>query len=346
MKCARTSASRTRRSRHAPWPKRPPASWRDQLKKKGGTIKEAIIDGYRVLTIPPISRKQGQSRIASPFGEAPEESAIPDVPYAGEAFRDAYFNLQPGSIATAANQPKTILYVMALDKREPATFTALYAPYSDKGSYESTARLQAARQLAEEWMKWLRQKAGLRTTGSRRTRSKARPHPTKPRLARRRIEHIVLTLLAHRLPRTIRQIQASGHVTSSAIAAVCVHPRTASGPSGVAGPSTRSPIATTTGARPKSTTSPSLNSCSRAGITKMPRTIQYAPINSHARSAQVVREAAGVGSLAPAVVSPDRGCSGESSVLAAPAPLAAGARRESLRRSMMIGPLIASPSQA
>ncbi len=134
---------------------------RDQLEKKGGTIKEGIIDGYRVLTIPPISRKKGQSRIANPFGDAPEETTIPDVPYAGEAFRDAYFNLKPGSVATAANEPRTIFYVMALDKREPATFTALYAPYSDKGSYESTARYQAARQLSDEWMKWLRQKAGL-----------------------------------------------------------------------------------------------------------------------------------------------------------------------------------------
>jgi hypothetical protein len=132
-----------------------------QLNKKGGTIKEGIIDGYRVLTIPPISRKKAQSRIASPFGEAPEETTIPDVAYAGNAFRDAYFGLQAGSVATASNQPRTVYYVMALDKRDPATFAALYAPYSEVGSYESTAKLQAARQLADEWMKWLRQKAGL-----------------------------------------------------------------------------------------------------------------------------------------------------------------------------------------
>jgi hypothetical protein len=132
-----------------------------QLNKKGGTIKEGIIDGYRVLTIPPISRKKSQSRIASPFGEAPEETTVPDVAYAGEAFREAYFGLQTGSVATATNEPRTVYYVMALDKRDPATFAALYAPYSDQGSYESTAKIQAARQLADEWMKWLRQKAGL-----------------------------------------------------------------------------------------------------------------------------------------------------------------------------------------
>ncbi len=133
-----------------------------QLNTKGGTIKEGIIDGYRVLSIPPISRKKAQSRIASPYAETtPEETTVPDVAHAGDAFRDAYFGLQPGSVATASNQPQTVYYVMALDKRDPATFAALYAPYSDQGSYERTAKIQAARQLADEWMKWLREKAGL-----------------------------------------------------------------------------------------------------------------------------------------------------------------------------------------
>ena len=68
---------------------------------------------------------------------------------------------RPGSVATTANQPRTVFYVMALDKREPATFAALYAPYSDSGSYERTARKHAIEELGDDWMKWLRQKAGL-----------------------------------------------------------------------------------------------------------------------------------------------------------------------------------------
>ena len=40
----------------------------------------------------------------------------------------------------APNQPRTIFYVMALDKREPATFAALYAPYGDQRRYESSAQ--------------------------------------------------------------------------------------------------------------------------------------------------------------------------------------------------------------
>jgi peptidyl-prolyl cis-trans isomerase D len=135
-----------------------------RLQKAGATINnDAVVDGYRVLTIPAVSRKQ--SRIVPSqlylFSEASEDTPIPDVANPGEAFRDEYFGLQSGAIATAPNQPRTIYYVMALEKREPATFTALYAPYGDQRRYESSAQNQAAQQLADEWMKWLRQKAGL-----------------------------------------------------------------------------------------------------------------------------------------------------------------------------------------
>jgi peptidyl-prolyl cis-trans isomerase D len=133
----------------------------DQIKQKGGTIKEAIVDGYRVLTLPAIPRKQSQIRPSTPLGEAPTDTPIPDVPHAGDAFRDAYFGLQPGSVATTHNQPRTIFYVMTLDKREPATFAALYAPYGEQGRFDSTTKYQAARQLADEWMNSLRKKAGL-----------------------------------------------------------------------------------------------------------------------------------------------------------------------------------------
>ena len=42
---------------------------------------------------------------------------VPEIPYAGEAFRDAYFGLQPGSVVVAPNQPKTDYYVMTLERR-------------------------------------------------------------------------------------------------------------------------------------------------------------------------------------------------------------------------------------
>ena len=97
------------------------------------------------------------------MSETSEDTPISDVAYPGDAFRDAFFGLQAGAIAIAPNQPRTIFYVMALEKREPATFTTLYAPYGDQRRYESSAQREAERELSEEWMSWLRQKAGLKS---------------------------------------------------------------------------------------------------------------------------------------------------------------------------------------
>ncbi len=90
------------------------------------------------------------------------ETPIPDVLHPGEAFRDAYFGLQAGSVAVAPNQPRTVYYVMTLDRREPASFSALYAPNGDEYRYKSMAREQASRQQDEQWMGLLRRQAGLK----------------------------------------------------------------------------------------------------------------------------------------------------------------------------------------
>jgi peptidyl-prolyl cis-trans isomerase D len=91
------------------------------------------------------------------------ETPIPDVPHAGEAFREAYFSLQSGSVEVTHNQPKTVYYVMTLDRREPATFAALYAaPNNDEFRYKNTAREVASRQQDDQWMGWLRSQAGLK----------------------------------------------------------------------------------------------------------------------------------------------------------------------------------------
>ncbi len=131
------------------------------INKKGGAIKDPTVDGYRVVSVPPIARRQ-TSFLPNQLGaETSEESPIPDVAYAGDAFRKAYFDLQPGRAAVAPNEPKTVYYVMALGNREPATFAKLYAPNGDEFRYKTMARDQAARRLDEQWMGWLRQQAGI-----------------------------------------------------------------------------------------------------------------------------------------------------------------------------------------
>ncbi len=69
----------------------------------------------------------------------------------------------PGAVEVAPNQPGTVYYVMTLDRREPATFAALYAPNGDEYRYKMMARELAARQQDEQWMGWLRQQAGLKS---------------------------------------------------------------------------------------------------------------------------------------------------------------------------------------
>ena len=132
------------------WPQWPELA--EQFKKTG-TIKETSVDGYRVLTSPPTKRRQ--SRIVPTqffISETVEDAPIADIANAGDAFRDAFFGLQVGAIAIAPNQPRTINYLMALEKREPATFTALYAPYGNfKRRYESSAQEEVwAAILADE----------------------------------------------------------------------------------------------------------------------------------------------------------------------------------------------------
>jgi peptidyl-prolyl cis-trans isomerase D len=136
----------------------------NQLEAKGGTIKDAKIEDYRVVTVPPIERMQTRFVPSAMYEPAPVvETQIPDVPHAGEGFREAYFGLHSGSVAIAPNQPKTTYYVLTLDRREPATFTALYAPSSDEYRYRGMARDKAAKHQDEQWMGWLRRQAGLKS---------------------------------------------------------------------------------------------------------------------------------------------------------------------------------------
>jgi hypothetical protein len=136
----------------------------EQLKKKGDILKDSTVDGYRVVTIPAIARRQSNFLPSRFETGPPEDSPIPDVTYPGELFRNTYFGLQPGSAAVAPNQPRTVYYVMVPERREPATFASLYAPNGDEFRYKMSARQEAGRQLEDQWMGWLRQQAGLDTT--------------------------------------------------------------------------------------------------------------------------------------------------------------------------------------
>lgn len=135
----------------------------DKLQKQKTPPKEGNFEGYRVLPIPAIARLQAPMNLSvSPFRmDQPEESPISEVDFPGEAFRKAYFALQPGAVAVAPNQPKTSYYAMTVDRREPATFAALYAPAGDEYRYKKFAKDDADRKVVENWMNALRRQAGI-----------------------------------------------------------------------------------------------------------------------------------------------------------------------------------------
>ena len=138
-----------------------------------------------------------------------------------------------------------------------------------------------------EWMGWLRQQAGLKPTGF---------HPTRPGASRR---PTTSASIAHwlRLNRQIGRWRGCEHASSFDQRNVLAQddqadpgdrpgrqeqrrPRRGSTHARVSrsvavlGPRSRKPSATTSGTRPNKIMSPSLNSCSRAGMTNNPSTIQ------------------------------------------------------------------------
>lgn len=136
----------------------------DQIRKEGGKVKGETVQGRPVITTPPITRLQpgfpipGQMLASGP----PTETEIAQIPNAGEALRNAYFDLKEGEVAVAPNQPMTTYYVLTLDRRVPATFEALYAPNGESVRYRFEAQTSAARQREDEWMNRLRSDAGVK----------------------------------------------------------------------------------------------------------------------------------------------------------------------------------------
>jgi hypothetical protein len=134
----------------------------EKLKKNGGVIQEDTLEGYRVSTIPGLARRPFNPLSGRIDDGANQETPIPEVPSAGAAFRDVYFALQSGVPAVAHDAPRATYYVLTLERREPATFAALYAPNGDEFRYKMLARGEAAKRQDEQWMNWLREQAGIK----------------------------------------------------------------------------------------------------------------------------------------------------------------------------------------
>jgi peptidyl-prolyl cis-trans isomerase D len=134
------------------------------VKKDGGTIKTEQVAGRPVIVTQPVTRLQPSLPLSPErfYSSAPPiPTELPQFPNASEALRDAYFGLTPGDVAAAANQPKTVYYVLTLDRRIPASFAALYAPNGDYIRYQREALTQGSQERDRQWMSLLRTQAGL-----------------------------------------------------------------------------------------------------------------------------------------------------------------------------------------
>jgi len=136
----------------------------DELRKNGGTIKEDLVQGRKVISTPPVPRLEAgfplPDQMFQPGPSRPTE--FPQIPSAGDTFRDAYFGLKTGEVAVAPDQPRNVYYVITLDRQIPATFATLYAPNGEYFRYRFEAERNAQRRQADDWMSRLRAEAGLK----------------------------------------------------------------------------------------------------------------------------------------------------------------------------------------
>ncbi len=134
-----------------------------EIRKAGGKITGDTIQGHPVVTTSGITKLQPGFPLPNQYFQTgpPTLTPIPQITSAGEAFRDAYFSLDPGTVSVAPNQPRTIYYVLTLDHRSTAPFAALYAPNGELLRYRNEVQGDALRHRTDEWMAQLREEAGL-----------------------------------------------------------------------------------------------------------------------------------------------------------------------------------------
>lgn len=90
-------------------------------------------------------------------------SEIPEIPNPGDALRDALFGLQPGQVVVEPNAPKSVYYVLALSRRSEADLNNLFGPIGLRPRLEQEVALEAMRRRVQDWMNYLRSRAGVTT---------------------------------------------------------------------------------------------------------------------------------------------------------------------------------------
>ena len=139
-------------------------AYAETVKKDGGAIKGEIVAGHPVITTDAVSKLQPGLPLPGNFFMTgpPSPTEIAQIPNAGTTLRDAYFGLTEGAVAVAPDQPEAVYYVLALNRRNPASFAVLYAPNGDVARYQREAVDEAYKKRDETWLSELRAQAGLK----------------------------------------------------------------------------------------------------------------------------------------------------------------------------------------
>ena len=134
------------------------------VKKDGGQIKGDLVAGRPVRAIEGASKLRAGMLMPGQglqFSQ-PTPAELPQIPDAGEGLRGAIFDLKPGDVAVQPDAPKTSYFVVALSRRDPATFSGLYGPMGLSMPYFSEAVRDASGAEQRHRLEALRAQAGLK----------------------------------------------------------------------------------------------------------------------------------------------------------------------------------------
>ncbi len=132
--------------------------------KTAAPLQEVFADRpeLQVIEPPPFSwlTRGSVPAMASPYAR-PRLSMVDGIDYAGNGFMQAVFNLEPGKVGVAMNNPQTIAYVVRISDVTP-TENALWAQFEvdSYGTYRDAAAADQS-EIFRAWYEELVSDAGL-----------------------------------------------------------------------------------------------------------------------------------------------------------------------------------------
>jgi hypothetical protein len=135
-----------------------------KARQAGGTLTIEIAGSRPIFATAPLAKLEASMLPMpgqfSPLRPRPTE--IPEIADPSDELRDLLFELEPGEVAVAADMPKSHYYVMALNKRYPVSYVALYGSTGQFMEMKVNVLQEARERLYNSWMDRLRTEAGLK----------------------------------------------------------------------------------------------------------------------------------------------------------------------------------------